>query len=175
MNPQTLKSSSLLWLMPPMPIMLYNMPETQGKYSFFPVNRPFRSPEYCGIKDSSGNIVQISEVIAKTRNKNFSVFAGREAFSSYSNAWRCWGNPRVANVVPNIALPFTMPGTKGRLIRPELQLGLLELNAAVTARFGIGGMKSAMEMAGYWEEIHVCQFFPPQKKENEIGGYMTKH
>ena len=30
-----------------------------------------------------------------------------------------------------------------------MQLALLPLNAAVTSRFGIGGMKAAMDMVGY--------------------------
>ena len=31
----------------------------------------------------------------------------------------------------------------------KLQLGLLELNAAVTTLYGIGGMKAAMELVGF--------------------------
>ena len=64
----------------PIPVMIYNMPGNSG------VNVPSSltlklaaHPNITGIKDSGGNIVQISEVLAKAP-EGFSVFAGSGSY-----------------------------------------------------------------------------------------------
>ncbi len=173
MNPQTLEKFFVAVAdASPMPIMLYNMPGNAG------VNIPSSlsialadHPNIVGIKDSSGNIVQISEVIAKTRNKNFSVFAGSGSFLLPTlMLGGVGGTLAVANVVPEYCVAIYNAWNKGEIDKArELQLGLLELNAAVTARFGIGGMKSAMEMAGYWGGNPRLPILPATEEvKNEI-------
>ena len=173
MNPQTLeKFFAAVADASPKPIMLYNMPGNAG------VNIPSSlsialsdHPNIVGIKDSSGNIVQISEVIAKTRNKNFSVFAGSGSFLLPTlMLGGVGGTLAVANVVPEYCVAIYNAWNKGEIDKArELQLGLLELNAAVTARFGIGGMKSALEMAGFWGGNPRLPILPATEEvKNEI-------
>ena len=107
-------------------------------------------PNITGIKDSGGNIVQISEVLAKAP-EGFSVFAGS---GSYLLATLLLGGVggtlAVANVVPNYCAEIQENFGKGDLEKArKMQLALLPLNAAVTSRFGIGGMKAAMDMVGF--------------------------
>lgn len=135
----------------PIPVMIYNMPGNAG------VNVPSSltvklsaHPNITGIKDSGGNIVQISEVLAKA-TKEFSVFAGS---GSYLLATLMLGGVggtlAVANVVPNYCAEIQENYEKGNIDRARtMQLALLPLNAAVTSRFGIGGMKAAMDIVGY--------------------------
>lgn len=135
----------------PIPVMIYNMPGNAG------VNVPSSltvklsaHPNITGIKDSGGNIVQISEVLAKA-SKEFSVFAGS---GSYLLATLMLGGVggtlAVANVVPNYCAEIQENYEKGNIDRARtMQLALLPLNAAVTSRFGIGGMKAAMDIVGY--------------------------
>ena len=135
----------------PIPVMIYNMPGNSG------VNVPSSltlklaaHPNITGIKDSGGNIVQISEVLAKAP-EGFSVFAGS---GSYLLATLLLGGVggtlAVANVVPNYCAEIQENFGKGDLEKArKMQLALLPLNAAVTSRFGIGGMKAAMDMGGF--------------------------
>ncbi|MDD2206708.1 MAG: dihydrodipicolinate synthase family protein [Aminobacterium sp.] len=154
MNSQTLENFFIAIAdASPIPIMLYNMPGNAG------VNIPpslavalSKHPNIVGIKDSSGNIVQIAEVIAGTKENKFSVFAGSGSFLLPTLLLGgVGGTLAVANVVPEYCVSLYNAWNNKELDKArELQLGLLELNAAVTGRFGIGGMKAAMEMAGYW-------------------------
>ncbi|MBP6333312.1 MAG: dihydrodipicolinate synthase family protein [Aminivibrio sp.] len=135
----------------PIPVMIYNMPGNSG------VNVPSSltlklaaHPNITGIKDSGGNIVQISEVLAKAP-AGFSVFAGS---GSYLLATLMLGGVggtlAVANVVPDYCAGIQENFEKGDLEKArKMQLALLPLNAAVTSRFGIGGMKAAMDMVGF--------------------------
>jgi len=135
----------------PIPVMIYNMPGNSG------VNVPSSltvklsgHPNIAGIKDSGGNIVQISEVLAKA-SKEFSVFAGS---GSYLLATLMLGGVggtlAVANVVPDYCAEIQENFENGNLDRARtMQLALLPLNAAVTSRFGIGGMKAAMDIVGF--------------------------
>ncbi len=135
----------------PIPVMIYNMPGNSG------VNVPSSltlklaaHPNITGIKDSGGNIVQISEVLAKAP-EGFSVFAGS---GSYLLATLMLGGVggtlAVANVVPDYCAEIQENFEKGDLEKArKMQLALLPLNTAVTSRFGIGGMKAAMDMVGF--------------------------
>jgi 4-hydroxy-2-oxoglutarate aldolase len=135
----------------PIPVMIYNMPGNSG------VNVPSSltlklaaHPNITGIKDSGGNIVQISEVLAKAP-EGFSVFAGS---GSYLLATLLLGGVggtlAVANVVPDYCAEIQENFEKGDIEKArKMQLALLPLNAAVTSRFGIGGMKAAMDMVGF--------------------------
>lgn len=135
----------------PIPVMLYNMPGNSG------INIPSSltvklasHPNITGIKDSGGNIVQISEVLARAP-EGFSVFAGS---GSYLLATLFLGGVggtlAVANVVPDYCAEIQENYEKGDVEKArKMQLALLPLNAAVTSRFGIGGMKAAMDMAGF--------------------------
>ena len=135
----------------PIPVMLYNMPGNAG------INVPSAltlrlaaHPNIVGIKDSGGNIVQIAEVLANAPER-FSVFAGS---GSYLLATLVLGGVggtlAVANVVPDYCAQIQASFEQGDLeTARKMQLALLPLNAAVTGRFGIGGMKAAMDLVGY--------------------------
>ncbi|MDI9369984.1 MAG: dihydrodipicolinate synthase family protein [Synergistaceae bacterium] len=134
----------------PIPVMLYNMPGNTGVN--IPSSLTLRladHPNIIGIKDSGGSIVQISEVLAKAP-ADFSVFAGSGSFLLPVLAMGgVGGTMAVANVVPDYCVEIMERFEGGDLEGARrMQLALLPLNAAVTTRFGIGGMKAAMELVG---------------------------
>ena len=60
------------------------------------------------------------------------------------------GGNIVQIAVPDYCAEIQEAWEKGDIDRARrMQLALLPLNAAVTSRFGIGGMKAAMDIAGY--------------------------
>jgi len=61
------------------------------------------------------------------------------------------GTLAVANVAPDLCAElFSLCLSKDYEKARKIQLGLLELNACVTVRYGIGGMKAAMELVGFY-------------------------
>lgn len=135
----------------PVPLLLYNMPRNTG-INIGPnlVDALAKHPNIVGIKDSSGNIAQIAEIIAKCP-QDFAVFAGSGNFLLPTLALGgVGGTLAVANVVPDYCVAIYKLYKDGQMDKAKkLQLGLLELNAAVTTRYGIGGMKAAMELVGF--------------------------
>ena len=135
----------------PIPIVLYNMPGNSGiNLSSSLVASLAVHPNIIGVKDSSGNIVQIMEIIRDT-DESFSVFAGSASFLLPTLiAGGNGGTLALANVLPNECAKLYRLVNEGNI--PEavaLQLHLLEANKAVTAKYGIGGLKAAMEIIGY--------------------------
>ena len=134
------------------PVMLYNMPRNTGiNLSSKLVLKLSAHPNIVGVKDSSGNIVQISEIIASAP-EGFSVFAGSGSFLFVTTIMGGKGGTlAVANVAPDFCAELYQVSKAGNIERGrQMQLDLLALNDAVTAGFGIGGMKAAMEIAGFF-------------------------
>ncbi|MCL4425601.1 MAG: dihydrodipicolinate synthase family protein [Firmicutes bacterium] len=153
----------------PIPVMLYNMPNNTG------LNMPAKlvsevstHPNIVGIKDSSGNIVQISEIIANVR-PDFSVFAGSASFLLTSLAMGAVGGTlATANIVPNQCVAIQRLFAEGRLDEArQLQLKILPVNAAVTSRWGVAGLKAAMDLLGHFGGAPRRPTLPLKEAERE--------
>ncbi|MDR2523112.1 MAG: dihydrodipicolinate synthase family protein [Synergistaceae bacterium] len=135
----------------PIPVMVYNMPGNSGiNLSSALVVRLSAHKNIVGVKDSGGNIVQITEIIAGAP-EDFSVFAGS---GSYLFAVTVLGGKggtlAVANVAPDLCAEMYALCLKKEYERArKIQLDLMQLNACVTSRYGIGGMKAAMDLVGF--------------------------
>lgn len=136
----------------PIPVMLYNMPRNTGINMSVPlVIECSKHPNIVGIKDSSGNIVQIAEIIAGT-GPDFAVFAGSGSFL-YATAvlGGVGGTLAVANVLPNMCAAIQRAAEAGDHAKAkELQMKIMAANAAVTSRWNIPGLKAALDMLGYY-------------------------
>jgi 4-hydroxy-2-oxoglutarate aldolase len=134
----------------PVPLILYNMPGNTGLNLSVPlVSRLSRHPNIAGLKDSSGNIVQIGEIIASS-DSGFAVFAGSASFLLPTLLLGgTGGTMALANVLPEQCCRIQALAQAGEWqSAAALQLGLLAINAAVTRRWGIPGLKAAMDMSG---------------------------
>ncbi len=134
----------------PIPLILYNMPGNSGiNLSVKLVAELAKHPNIIGVKDSSGNIVQIAEIINSTP-ADFTVFAGSASFLFPSLVLGAKGGTlALANVLPNECADVYELTKAGKYEEAkELQLKLLDINNAVTSRWGIGGLKAALEMLG---------------------------
>jgi len=134
----------------PVPIMLYNMPRNTGlNMDSSLVIELAAHPNITGIKDSSGNIVQISEIAANT-GEGFAVFAGSGSFLLTTLLMGgVGGTLAVANVMPNECAQLVDLYEARQLTQARaLQQRLLEPNKAVTARWGIPGLKAALDLMG---------------------------
>ena len=136
----------------PLPVILYNMPRNAGiNISAKLAVELAKHPNIIGIKDSGGNIVQIADMI-RNAPEGFSVFAGSASYLYTSLALGATGGTlALANIFPNecARVQTLLDAGKIREAR-DLQMKLLDSNNAVTARWGIPGLKAALEMIGLY-------------------------
>jgi 4-hydroxy-2-oxoglutarate aldolase len=136
----------------PLPVILYNMPRNAGiNISAKLAVELARHPNIIGIKDSGGNIVQIADMI-RNAPENFAVFAGSASYLYTSLALGATGGTlALANIFPNECARVQTLFDAGKMREArDLQMNLIDSNNAVTARWGIPGLKAAMEMIGLY-------------------------
>ena len=136
----------------PIPVLLYNAsPFTEVNLEAKTAAALSSHENIIGIKDSSGNIEQFSEIINLTKDENFSVLTG-SSIVLYPSL--CIG---VAGGI--MAIACVLPGKCTDMIRlykdgnhteaKALQMRLIEPTIAITSRYGIPGLKAAMDLFGY--------------------------
>ena len=136
----------------PLPVILYNMPRNAGiNISAKLAIELSRHPNIIGIKDSGGNIVQIADMI-RGAAEGFSVFAGSASYLYTTLALGgAGGTLALANVFPNECVRLQTLFDAGKMKEArDLQMTLIDSNNAVTARWGIPGLKAALEVIGLY-------------------------
>ena len=133
-------------------ILLYNVPQFTG-INMEPelVARLSEHPNIVGIKDSSGNIGQLSEIIHLSR-KGFHVFVGSApVFLPALFVGAVGGLLAVADAVPDECVKILNLFEEKKFAEArDLQNRLTAVATAVTVKYGIGGLKKAMDLAGYF-------------------------
>lgn len=136
----------------PVPVVLYNMPSNTG-FNLSPecVREISAHPKIIGIKDTSGDIVQIARLCLEAR-PGFSVFVGSGGFFLAGLAVGCSGGTlAVANILPVTCNKLMKSFFSGDILASrEIQHRLLLLNHAVTRGYGIPGLKAAVGGIGLY-------------------------
>ena len=135
----------------PVPVLLYSMPPLTGiKIEPETVARLSRHPNIIGVKDSSNDIPKFTETI-KSCPSDFAVMTGNgTVLLDALEAGATGGILAVGCAVPEICLEIFRSFNAGATEHARLlQNKLTPLAAAVTTRFGIGGLKAALDLAGY--------------------------
>ncbi len=150
-------------------ILLYNVPQFTG-INLEPewVAKLSQHPNIIGIKDSSGNIGQLSEIISLSQ-KGFAIFVGSApVFFPALCVGAVGGILAVANVVPQecVQLQNLFRVRKFDEAR-ALQNRLTPLAKAVTTKYGIGGLKLAMDLAGFFGGNPRSPLKRPDRKVEE--------
>lgn len=133
------------------PVILYSMPALTGiKIEPETVARLSEHPNIIGIKDSSPDIEGLKNT-ASLCPDSFAVLTGNgTVLHEALVAGACGGILAVGCVVPDICLEIFRAFNAAEIERAvALQTKLTPLAAAVTTRFGIGGLKAALEVKGY--------------------------
>jgi 4-hydroxy-2-oxoglutarate aldolase len=136
----------------PLPVILYNMPGNTGvDLSAETVLELAQHPNIVGIKDSSGNIVKLGEIL-RAAPPHFQVLAGSASFLYAALVLGAVGGvAALANIAPEACCrlyEYTLQGQHQEA--RQLQWKLIPPNAAVTIRFGVPGLKQAMDWLGYY-------------------------
>ena len=135
----------------PVPVMLYNMPGNTGiNLTSGLISRLSKHNNIAGVKDTGGNIVQIAETVRDTA-EDFAVFAGNTGYLMPALAVGARGATlALANILPQECWELVKLVKEGMLKEArELQLKLLKINYLVTGKYGVSGLKAAMDMLGY--------------------------
>ncbi len=134
------------------PVLLYNVPQFTGINMEPPlVARLSQHPNIIGIKDSSGNIDQLSQIIHQS-TRDFNVFVGSAPVLFPALCVGAVGGIlAVANLLPQLCTGIIDLYNEGKNTEArELQNRLTPMAKAVTAAYGISGLKAAMDMVGYF-------------------------
>lgn len=135
----------------PVPVVLYNMPQATGvTLSPAIVEELASHPNIAGIKESSGDVAVVGELVSRLP-AGFPVVVGAAA-SLYASllVGATGGIVAVANVMPDLCVRlYELARTGQHADALSLQRALAPLAAAVTTGFGVPGLKAAMALAGY--------------------------
>ena len=161
----------------PIPILLYNVPKfTHINLAANLVAHLSEHPNIIGLKDSSGNVIQLGEII-NAAAKEFNVLVGTAGVLFSGLTIGCVGGINaLANVAPQQCVAILDLVKAGDLdAARHLQLKMLPVNQAVTAVYGVPGLKTAMDMLGYFGGDPRLPLLPSSKSEkSEIKAILKK-
>jgi 4-hydroxy-2-oxoglutarate aldolase len=136
----------------PVPVVVYNVPAYTG-ISIEPrtVAALAQHPNIPGIKESSGNVQLVQEILWRTHTARFSVVVGaaNTLFLNLISGAR-GGIVALACAAPRVCLELYNAVTKGNHARASaIQRVSSTAALAVTAKYGIAGLKVAMALEGF--------------------------
>ena len=133
------------------PILLYNVPKFTGiNLSVEALSALSKHPNIIGIKDSSGNVNQLGQYLNQV-NPDFNVLVGTAGTLFGALTLGCKGGIlALANILPKKCVEIFQLVQDGKIKEArELQLRMIPVNHAITAKYGISGLKYAMNLLGY--------------------------
>jgi 4-hydroxy-2-oxoglutarate aldolase len=161
----------------PIPILLYNVPKfTHINMAADFVARLSEHPNIVGIKDSSANVIQLQEIL-NGADDDFSVLVGTAGVLFSGLTIGCAGGVcALANVAPEACVKIFDLVKAGDLdAARKLQLKMIPVNQAVTAIYGVPGLKAAMDMCGYFGGNPRLPLLPASEQERlEIKTILKK-
>ena len=161
----------------PIPILLYNVPKfTHINMAADFVARLSGHPNIVGLKDSSANVIQLQEILNGVA-EDFSVLVGTAGVLFSGLTIGCTGAiSALANVAPEACVKIFDLVKAGNLdAARKLQLKMIPVNQAVTAVYGVPGLKVAMDMCGYFGGDPRPPLLPSSEQErSEIEAILKK-
>lgn len=134
------------------PIIIYNVPKFTGvDISADTVALLSEHGNIVGMKNSSENIVQFSELVSSV-SANFSIIVGTASILTHGlQAGATAAIVALANVAFGECLEiFRLMEKKEFDKAGEIQSRIIKPNRAVTSQFGIAGLKAALDMIGFF-------------------------
>ena len=135
----------------PVPLLLYSMPALTGvKIEPQTIARLSEHPNIAGVKDSSNDVAAFTETVRLCPD-DFAVMTGNgTVLLDALRAGATGAILAVGCVVPEMCVEIYRAFKAGETeYASTLQSKLTPLATAVTTKFGIGGLKASLDMAGY--------------------------
>ncbi len=154
-----------------LPIMLYNVPKFTGvELPMETVVKLAIHGNIIGIKESSGDVDKIGLMVRETPD-DFQVLAGSgNSFLSALEVGAVGGIMALANIAAGPLADLMRYFQEGDVERAaEVQRRLIVPNKAVTAKFGVAGLKAALDILGDYGGSVRSPLLPLQNSErNEL-------
>jgi 4-hydroxy-2-oxoglutarate aldolase len=154
----------------PVPVIIYNVPVFTGiSLQSKLVIELAKHPNILGMKDSSGDVKLISEVVWNTDASKFPVVAGAAPtlFPAMMAGAR-GGIVAIACAAPRATLTLYRAFAAGDYKRAGvIQRIVAPAAAAVTEKYGIAGLKAAMELEGFQPGIPRRPLLPANPEQRE--------
>jgi 4-hydroxy-2-oxoglutarate aldolase len=135
----------------PIPILVYNVPAFTG-VDFAPATllALAEHPRIVGMKDSSANVVKVATVLAA--RPDFQFFSGSgSALLAFLSLGAVGGIMALANIAAEPLHQLVTAWQNGRFDQArQIQLSLVNLNSAITVRYGVPGLKYALDRIGLY-------------------------
>ena len=133
------------------PIILYSMPDLTGiKIEPETAARLSEHKNIIGMKDSSADLAKFAETVESVPEDFAMMIGNGTVLSEALQAGAEGGILAVGCAAPELCIEIYSAVHAGEIDRAStLQEKLTPLARAVTKTYGIGGLKAAMEMAGY--------------------------
>ena len=161
----------------PMPIVLYNVPaNTSIDLPVQAVIKLSMHPNIIGMKESGGDITKIGSLVHETP-ADFQILAGSAGFFLGALAVGAVGCiAALANISASKLSSLYECFQKNDICGARaIQLPLIEANTAVTARFGVPGLKAAMDMLGYYGGPVRSPLLPlPEEDRNTLRNILVR-
>lgn len=135
----------------PIPILVYNVPAFTGVDFAVPTLLALAEhPQIIGMKDSSANVVKVATVLAA--RPDFQVLSGSaSALLAFLSLGAVGGIMALANIAAEPLHQLMTAWENGRFTQArQIQLSLVNLNSAITARYGVPGLKYALDRIGLY-------------------------
>ena len=137
----------------PLPVMIYSVPANTGlDMPAQAVIQLAQHPNIIGLKDSGGDVTKIGLMAHETRDADFQIVAGSAGFFLGALSVGAVGCvPALGNIAGAKLAALLKAFQHGDVDTARaIQRPLIEANPAVTSRFGVPGLKAAMDMVGYY-------------------------
>ncbi len=135
-----------------LPVILYSIPQLTGvPLEADLVARLAEHPNIIGIKESSGNVQRVGEIIAATP-ANFQVVVG-SADTLYASLMlgAVGGVLALADCLPELCIELQRAVAADKIATArDLNLRILPASKKIVRQFGIPGVKTAMDYRGYY-------------------------
>jgi 4-hydroxy-2-oxoglutarate aldolase len=160
----------------PVPVLLYSMPALTGiKIEPETIARLSEHPNIVGVKDSSNDVAGFKQTV-ELCPADFAVMTGNGTiFLDALEAGATGAILAVGCVVPELCVEIFRLFKQGELDHArKSQDKLTPLAAAVTTRFGIGGLKAALDLADYrGGDVRAPLQAPNENARTEIAALLA--
>ena len=134
------------------PIIIYNVPKfTNVNIEIETIIELSSHPNIIALKDSTENPTRISELFPNI-NSSFKLIVGTASILYTGlSCGAVGGILALANIAPDHCIQiYTLMREKNFDKALEIQNKMIPVNRAVTSKFGVAGLKAAMDMMGYF-------------------------
>jgi 4-hydroxy-2-oxoglutarate aldolase len=158
------------------PILIYSIPQFTGiQLTVSTVAQLSKKRNIVGLKESSGNVSYLAEIIESTQEGFQNITGSALTFLPSLMAGAVGGILALANVAPGECVEIFEDYKAGQLsLAARKQRAVMGLARAITARFGIAGLKAGVTVAGFEGGFPRAPLQPLSRQDQKVISTLYK-